>query len=143
MFEAVGEQYWPTYFQTVRDRLKKGGKAVIQTITIDDKYFDSYRSRSDFIRHYTFPGGLLPSMGRLKEEIEGAGLKLKESFGFGKDYAETCRIWKDTIDSKIDEIKELGYSEEFLRSWRFYLSCCVGAFAASRTDVVQLELVHA
>jgi cyclopropane-fatty-acyl-phospholipid synthase len=143
MFEAVGEQYWPAYFRTVRDRLKQGGKAVIQTITIDDQYFEDYKLRSDFIRHYTFPGGLLPSMKRLKEEIEAAGLKLKETFSFGQDYAKTCQIWKETIDHKIEEIKALGYSEEFLRSWRFYLCCCVGAFAARRTDVVQLELVHA
>jgi len=143
MFEAVGEQYWPVYFRTLRERLKQGGKVILQTITIDDQFFPGYRARSDFIRHYTFPGGLLPSMGRLKEEIEAAGLKLREVFAFGQDYARTCQMWQDTMDSKISEIKALGYSEEFLRSWRFYLSCCIGAFTAGRTDVVQLELVHA
>ena len=143
MFEAVGEQYWPVYFRTIRERLTQGGKALIQTITIDDQFFAGYRARSDFIRHYTFPGGLLPSMGRLKEEIEAAGLKIREVFAFGQDYARTCQLWQDAIDAKVSEIKALGYSEEFMRSWRFYLSCCIGAFTAGRTDVVQLELVHA
>ncbi len=143
MFEAVGEKYWPVYFKTIKDRLKTHGKALIQTITIDHTYFDDYRKRSDFIRHYTFPGGLLPSIERIKEEIEVAGLKCREVFAFGKDYAHTLQLWLDRMDARGEEIKALGYSEDFLRSWRFYMGCCIGAFAAGRTDVVQLEIVHA
>lgn len=143
MFEAVGEQYWPAYFRTIRERLKHSGNAVLQIITIEDRFFDEYRKRSDFIRHYTFPGGLLPSLARLKEEVEAAGLKICEVFHFGQDYARTCQLWLDAIDAKVEQIKALGYSEEFLRSWRFYLACCIGAFAEKRTDVIQLELAHA
>lgn len=143
MFEAVGEKYWPVYFRTIKERMRSGGKAMIQTITIDDKHFEAYRSRSDFIRHYTFPGGMLPSVERLKQEIEAAGLKCKEVFAFGQDYARTCQLWLDRIDAKSSDIKALGYSDAFLRSWRFYLGCCIGAFTAARTNVVQLEIIHA
>lgn len=143
MFEAVGEQYWPVYFKAVKDRLKQGGKAIIQTITIGDDHFEGYRARSDFIRHYTFPGGLLPSIGKLKEQIAKAGLQCHEIFAFGGDYAITLQEWLDRINTRAEEIKALGYSEEFLRSWRFYIGCCIGAFRAGRTDVVQLEITHA
>lgn len=143
MLEAVGEEYWPVYFKAVKDRLKTGGKAVIQTITIDDAHFEGYRARSDFIRHYTFPGGLLPSIAKLKEQITGAGLQCREIFAFGQDYAVTLQEWLDRLNARADEIKALGYTEEFLRSWRFYIGCCIGAFRAGRTDVVQLEITHA
>src|SRR5580698_8568359 len=89
MFEAVGEHYWPQYFATVAERLKRGGRAVIQTITIRDDLFHGYRSRSDFIRHYVFPGGMLPSLQRFREEAEKAGLKALSAFSFGQDYAHT------------------------------------------------------
>lgn len=143
MFEAVGEKYWAQYFQTIKNRLRPNGKAMIQTITIDDAHFDAYRKRSDFIRHYTFPGGMLPSMKRLQEEISAAGLSCHEAYYFGKDYAHTCQNWLETLNQKAHLIKTLGYSEAFLRSWRFYLGCCIGAFTAERTDVVQLEITHA
>ena len=93
MFEAVGEHYWPQYFATVAERLKRGGRAVIQTITIRDDLFAGYRTRSDFIRHYVFPGGMLPSLARFREEAERAGLKFAGAFSFGKDYARTLREW--------------------------------------------------
>lgn len=142
MFEAVGEQYWPAYFETVAARLKKGGRAMIQTITIDHRFFDDYRKRSDFIRHYTFPGGLLPSIPRLEEEIAHATLTCRDTFAFGQDYARTLRYWLQALDAKATEIKALGYTDAFIRSWRFYLCCCIGSFTAGRTDVVQLELTH-
>jgi len=143
MFEAVGEHYWPAYFQTVAQRLKRGGRAVIQTITIDDKYFDGYRTRSDFIRHYVFPGGMLPSLQRFREEAEKAGLKFAGAFGFGKDYARTLREWLVAMQAREAEIKALGHDEHFLRNWEFYLGICAATFAVARTDVVQVELVNA
>src|SRR6201985_1521541 len=97
MFEAVGEHYWPQYFATVAERLKRGGRAVIQPITIRDDLFDGYRGRSDFIRHYVFPGGMLPSLGRFREEAERAGLKFAEAFSFGRDYARTLREWSNRM----------------------------------------------
>lgn len=143
MFEAVGERYWPTYFKTIKDRLAEGGKAVIQTITIDDRYFDAYKKRSDFIRHYIFPGGLLPAVSRFKAEAARAGLVCSEPFSFGQDYARTLREWLARFDAAKPKMEEMGYDHKFQRSWRFYLAMCAAAFAVNRTDVVQFELSHA
>jgi len=143
MFEAVGEHYWPAYFHTVAERLKRGGRAIIQTITIADEYFPGYRTRSDFIRHYVFPGGMLPSLARFREEAEKAGLKFAGAFGFGKDYARTLREWLTRMQGAESAIKALGHDEHFLRNWEFYLGICAATFAVARTDVVQVELVNA
>lgn len=142
MFEAVGEHYWPAYFQTVAERLKRGGRAVIQTITIQDELFSAYRLRSDFIRHYVFPGGMLPSLARFTEEAEKAGLKVASTFSFGHDYAQTLREWSAAMRARKDEILALGHDQNFFRNWQFYLGICAAAFNVDRTDVVQVELAH-
>ncbi|HEX2760068.1 MAG TPA: cyclopropane-fatty-acyl-phospholipid synthase family protein, partial [Rhizomicrobium sp.] len=143
MFEAVGEHYWPQYFATVAERLKQGGRAVIQTITIRDELFSGYRSRSDFIRHYVFPGGMLPSLARFREEAERAGLKFADAFSFGKDYARTLRDWSTRMQEKSTEVMALGHDQQFLRNWQFYLGICAASFNVARTDVAQVELVNA
>lgn len=143
MFEAVGERYWPSYFRTIKERLAKNGTAVVQTITIDDRYFDDYRKRSDFIRHYIFPGGLLPAVSRFRAEAARAGLACSEPFSFGKDYARTLREWLGRFDAAKETMESMGYDPKFQRSWRFYLAMCAAAFAVERTDVVQFELSHA
>jgi cyclopropane-fatty-acyl-phospholipid synthase len=143
MFEAVGERYWPNYFHTVAERLRQGGRAVIQTIVIRDDLFAGYRARSDFIRHYVFPGGMLPSFARFREEAERAGLKVLDSFAFGHDYARTLREWSARMSTREAEIRALGYDTKFLRNWQFYLGICAAAFAVDRTDVIQVELAHA
>ena len=143
MFEAVGEHYWPAYFSTVAERLKRGGRAVIQTITIQDELFAGYRTRSDFVRHYVFPGGMLPSLTRFREEAEKAGLKFAGAFSFGKDYARTLREWLIRMQNAEPEIKALGHDQQFLRNWEFYLGICAATFEVARTDVVQVELVNA
>jgi len=143
MFEAVGEHYWPAYFATVAERLKRGGRAVIQTITIKDELFAGYRTRSDFVRHYVFPGGMLPSLTRFREEAEKAGLKFVGAFGFGKDYARTLREWLVRMQGQESAIKALGHDQQFLRNWEFYLGICASTFEVARTDVVQVELVKA
>ena len=142
MFEAVGEHYWPAYFQTVAERLKRGGRAVIQTITIHDDLFSAYRLRSDFVRHYVFPGGMLPSLARFTEEAEKAGLKVASSFSFGHDYVQTLRAWSAAMRARKDEILALGHDQKFFRNWQFYLGICAAAFRVDRTDVVQVELAH-
>ena len=142
MFEAVGEHYWPAYFQTVAERLKRGGRAVIQTITIHDDLFSAYRLRSDFIRHYVFPGGMLPSLARFTEEAERAGLKVASTFSFGHDYVQTLRAWSAAMRARKDEILALGHDQKFFRNWQFYLGICAAAFRVDRTDVVQVELAH-
>lgn len=142
MFEAVGERYWPTYFGQVSALLKRGGKAMIQTITVGDALFPSYRTRSDFIRHYVFPGGMLPSLARFREEAARAGLVVNDVLSFGKDYAHTLRVWAQNLQAKRREVLALGYDEAFLRNWEYYLGMCAAAFAVNRTDVVQVELAH-
>lgn len=143
MFEAVGERYWPQYFKMLSDKLKRGGKAVIQTITIGDEHFDGYRMRSDFIRHYVFPGGMLPSARRFREEAAKAGLATQDMFSFGQDYARTLREWLTRFEARREQILAMGYSDAFIRNWRFYMSICAAAFAVNRTNVVQVELAHA
>lgn len=141
MFEAVGERYWSTYFNTIRDRLTSTGIAMIQMISIDDKLFPSYRTSSDYIRHHIFPGGLLPSLSRFKAESQRAGLIVRDVFSFGQDYARTCREWLRRFDDAIPYLQTLGYEEGFMRGWRLYLAMCAGAFALGRTNVHQVELV--
>lgn len=143
MFEAVGMRYWPTYFNTLKERLASHGAAVVQTITIRDELFDAYRKRSDYIRHHVFPGGMLPSLGRFVNAAEKAGLQCRDVFAFGEDYARTLRAWLKQFDARHDDIRALGYGESFIRSWRLYLAMCAASFACKRTDVVQVELAHA
>ncbi len=142
MFEAVGEQFWPTYFEKMRALLKYKGKAIIQTITIDEPYFDRYRKSGDMIRSMIFPGGMLPTAQRFKSEAELAGLRLNDSFAFGQDYASTLRHWLNSFESKLSDIKALGFDLAFIRVWRFYLAICIAGFTTGRTNVLQMELQH-
>ena len=143
MFEAVGERYWPTYFNKIGDLLSKNGKAVIQTITMNEHDFPRYRRGGDFIRSYIFPGGMLPSPSRFREEAEKAGLKAGNESYFGQDYATTLEHWLKDFEAKRDEVKALGFDDGFIRLWRFYLAACVAGFRTGRTDVMQVELAHA
>lgn len=143
MFEAVGMRYWRDYFASIRKNLKHGGRAVVQTITVRDEDFDGYRRRSDFIRHYVFPGGMLPSSKAFCDTAAKEGLATREVFSFGQDYARTLRAWLVRFDAARDQILAMGYSEGFIRNWRFYLAICAAAFSIGRTDVVQVELAHA
>lgn len=143
MFEAVGEKYWPTYFGKIKELLSDNGKAVIQTITMNEKNFNTYRNGADFIRSYIFPGGLLPSPSRFAQEAERSGLKVKDPFYFGQDYAQTLEMWLKTFDEKKHAILSLGFDESFTRLWRFYLAACVAGFRTGHTNVMQVELEHA
>ena len=143
MFEAVGEKYWPTYFQTVHDRLKPDGRAGLQIITIQDELFQGYRRRADFIQRYIFPGGMLISESRLRQETGRAGLAWSEPDRFGLDYAATLAIWKQRFGAAWDEIRRLGFDERFRSIWEFYLSYCEAGFRTGRTDVIQIGLARA
>ncbi len=143
MFEAVGERYWPTYFRTVKDRLADDGVAVIQTISISEELFDSYRKSSDFIRHHIFPGGMLPSVERFRDQAAKVKLACRDVFSFGQDYARTLREWLTRFDAVIDDVRALGHGEDFVRGWRLYLAICAAGFANGRIDVHQIELAHA
>ena len=143
MFEAVGEAYWPTYFAKIHDLLSPGGRAALQIITIRDELFDDYRSRADFIQKYVFPGGMLGSERRLREETDRAGLEWRDIARFGQDYAETLGQWGARFQAAWDEIRELGFDERFRRLWQFYLSYCEAGFRTGRTNVIQLGLARA
>jgi cyclopropane-fatty-acyl-phospholipid synthase len=142
MFEAVGESYWPAYFAKVREVLSPGGRAGLQIITIRDELFRAYRTRSDFLRKYIFPGGMLPSEARLREETDRAGLEWTAIARFGQNYAETLAQWAMSFESAWEDIRRLGFDERFRRLWRFYLSYCEAGFRAGRTNVVQLALAR-
>jgi cyclopropane-fatty-acyl-phospholipid synthase len=142
MFEAVGEKYWPAYFGKLRDCLAPGGRAALQTITIADRFFESYRTGVDFIQRYIFPGGMLPSDGALKTEIDRAGLRLEGQFNFGLDYAETLAEWNRRFQRAWPEIQSLGFDGRFKRMWEFYLAYCEAGFRARSIDVTQVALVR-
>jgi len=143
MFEAVGERYWPKFFSILAQRLKRNGRAIIQTIMIRDELFSGYRSRSDFIRHYVFPGGMLPCLSRFRQEAEAAaGLRVTDVFSFGHHYVRTLREWLRRLLEHEVEAKALGFNDAVLRNWKFYLGMCAAAFAVDRTTVVQVELRH-
>ena len=140
MFEAVGERYWKTFFNTVHDRLKPNGRAVIQSITIAEEVFPRYRETSDFIREYIFPGGMLAPIPRFISDAKKAGLTAGEPYRFGLDYADTLKWWLQRVNAKVAQIKPLGFDEKFLQIWRFYLCYCEAGFRTGRTDVMQIEL---
>jgi cyclopropane-fatty-acyl-phospholipid synthase len=142
MYEAVGERYWPAYFRAIRDRLKPGGRAVVQAITIADRLFERYRSGTDFIQQYVFPGGMLASPARFRAEAVRAGLRVDGELAFGADYAETLRRWRQAFKARLPEVRALGYGERFLRVWDFYLAYCEAGFATGCTDVHQFELAR-
>jgi len=143
MFEAVGEAYWPTYFEVVHDRLRPGGRAGLQVITIRDDLFDSYRRRIDFIQKYVFPGGMLPGESRLRAEVERAGLRWSEPYRFGPDYGRTLKDWAERFEAAWPRLADQGFDDRFRRLWRFYLAYCEAGFRAGRTDVVHLALDRA
>ncbi len=142
MFEAVGREYWPTYFAKVRDLLKPGGAAGIQTITIADRYFDTYSRSTDFIKRYVFPGGMLPSPQILQREVARAGLVWQGAAAFGQDYALTLAEWRRRFLAAWEEIVAMGFDEKFKRLWQFYLSYCEAGFKAATTDVMQVRLAR-
>jgi cyclopropane-fatty-acyl-phospholipid synthase len=141
MIEAVGQAYWPTYFETVARLLKPGGRACIQSIVIADSYFDRYVRGTDFIQQYLFPGGCLPSPSAFRQQAQAAGLRVVDEFAFGLDYAHTLRLWRERFMQVKPQVLELGFDERFVRIWQFYLAYCEAAFMEASTDVVQYTLL--
>ncbi|MEM9552143.1 MAG: cyclopropane-fatty-acyl-phospholipid synthase family protein [Pseudomonadota bacterium] len=140
MFEAVGERYWPVYFGTLRDRLKPGGNATLQIITVADHRWQIYKRGVDFIQKYIFPGGMLPCPRVLRDQVERAGLDVVRSIEFGKSYDLTLRRWHETFNAKWDEIQSLGFDERFRRMWNFYLTSCASTFDSAVCDVTQITI---
>ncbi|WP_227544729.1 SAM-dependent methyltransferase [Sapientia aquatica] len=140
MFEAVGERFWAEYFKTVSARLKSGGNALIQSISILERDFERYRSSTDFIQQYIFPGGMLPSPERFVEQAEKAGLATLSHYPFGRDYAETLRRWHQAWEREYESIIKLGFDDRFMRIWRMYFAYCEAGFDEGKTDVIQFLL---
>jgi len=142
MFEAVGEKYWPSYFKTVRERLRPGAMATLQVITVEDRRWEAYRKGVDFIQKYIFPGGMLPSPSVLRAEVEKAGLVVARSIEFGEGYDQTLRRWHETFNAKWDQIAAMGFDDRFRRMWNFYLTSCAATFHVGNCDVTQITITR-
>ena len=140
MFEAVGEKYWPIYFETIKHCLKPGRQATLQIITVHDARWDVYRKSVDFIQKYIFPGGMLPSPTVLRQEVTKAGLRVQHSIEFGKSYSQTLRRWFDVFNDQWDTINDMGFDDRFRRMWNFYLTSCAATFESGNCDVTQITL---
>lgn len=141
MIEAVGREYLASYFQVIQQRLKPGGRAVIQSITIPDERYESYSRGCDWIQKHIFPGGHLPSPGAIRSHVARAGqMQLLEMRGFGRDYAETLRRWAQAFNASAASVAQLGFDAEFCRKWNYYLSYCEAGFLADLIDVQHVVL---
>ena len=140
MIEAVGREYWPTYFATVSRLLKPGGRACVQSIVIDDALFDRYVNSTDFIQQYIFPGGCLPCPREFRAQAQAAGLEVVDEYAFGHDYAETLKRWRDAFLAHRAQVLQEGFDERFMHIWEFYLAYCEAAFTENNIDVVQYTL---
>jgi cyclopropane-fatty-acyl-phospholipid synthase len=143
MFEAVGEKYWPVYFDKMKSLLQQKGKAVVQTITIDEPHFNRYRKTGDMIRSFIFPGGMLPSLSSFKMQATNSNLHVDNVYEFGQDYATTLKCWLNSFEDSLPKLKSLKFDEKFIRLWRFYLSASIASFSVGRTNVIQAEICHA
>jgi cyclopropane-fatty-acyl-phospholipid synthase len=143
MIEAVGSEYWPIYFSTLRDRLAEGGHIILQAITIEDSRFKNYLTTPDFIQRYIFPGGALPCPSALQNEAQRAGLRLETVETFGDGYAKTLVEWRRRFHENWNQIEALGFDPSFRRLWDYYLCYCEGGFRAGAIDVGLYRLTHA
>ena len=140
MIEAVGREYWPTYFATVARLLKPGGRACVQSIVIDDALFERYVGSTDFIQQYIFPGGCLPCPREFRAQAHAAGLEVVDEYAFGHDYAETLKRWRDAFVAQRAQVLQNGFDQRFIHIWEFYLAYCEAAFEEDNIDVVQFTL---
>ena len=142
MVEAVGQDYWPIYLQSIRRVLKPGGRAALQLISIREELFDAYAASADFIQTYIFPGGMLISEPRFQAMAELAGFGWHDRAGFGLDYAETLKRWRERYDLAVKEGRlPQGFDERFHDLWRYYFMYCEGGFRGGGIDVAQVTLV--
>ena len=140
MIEAVGERFWPGYFKQLKNCLKPGGRAIVQSITIANERFNAYRRGTDFIQRHIFPGGMLPSPKVFESRAASADFLVTDQFAFGLDYARTLAHWHASFDAAWPQIAVQGFDERFRRLWKFYLAYCEGGFRSAATDVYQFTL---
>jgi len=142
MIEAVGQNYLDSYFNTIKNNLTSSGTVGIQAITIDDRLFDRYKNKEDFIQKYIFPGGFLPSRNELKNYVGTNGLKFGEYNSYADHYSDTLIIWREQFNKKWSLIKEQGFDLTFKRMWQFYLSYCEAGFKSKNIDLIQFSLCN-
>jgi cyclopropane-fatty-acyl-phospholipid synthase len=135
MLEAVGKEYWPAYFATIRDRLRPGGIAALQVITMAEHRYATYERSADFIQRHIFPGGMLPSNSVVRAQIAAAGLWLDGARTFGTSYARTLADWRVRFLRAWPRLRPMGFDERFQRKWEYYLSYCEAGFRAGSIDV--------
>ena len=141
MIEAVGQDYLKNYFQSIKKYLKDDGKAAIQAITIDDKLFNRYKKKEDFIQKYIFPGGFLPSKNSLVEHAKKTGLEFTQCNSYGVHYSNTLKIWREKFFKSWEHISKQGFDNTFKRMWNFYLSYCEAGFRSKNIDLIQFSLL--
>ena len=140
MIEAVGQSYLKNYFNTIKENLVDGGTAAIQSITIDDSIYDRYKSKTDFIQKYIFPGGFLPSKNELVNLANQSGLKFENCNSYGDHYSNTLNIWREEFLEKWEQISSQGFDNTFKRIFNFYLSYCEAGFKSKNIDLIQFAL---
>ena len=140
MIEAVWQSYLKNYFNTIKENLVDGGTAAIQSITIDDSIYDRYKSKTDFIQIYIFPGGFLPSKNELVNLANQSGLKFENCNSYGDHYSNTLNIWREEFLEKWEQISSQGFDNTFKRMWNFYLSYCEAGFKSKNIDLIQFAL---
>ena len=140
MIEAVGQNYLESYFKTIKNNLSDNGRAAIQAITIDDNIFDRYKTKTDFIQKYIFPGGFLPSKSIINKYVSENGLTIKSYDSYADHYSDTLAIWRNEFNKKWDLIKKQGFDLTFKRMWEFYLSYCEAGFKSKNIDLIQFSL---
>lgn len=142
MVEAVGQEYWPDFFDAIDRTLKPGGRAAIQYIAIRDELFDAYAASADFIQAYIFPGGMLVSEREFRRLAAERGLAWRDQESFGLDYAETLKGWRENFDRAVAEGRlPATFDQRFINLWRYYLMYCEGGFRGGGIDVAQVTLV--
>jgi cyclopropane-fatty-acyl-phospholipid synthase len=142
MLEAVGEKYWPVFFGKLAERLRPNGVAVLQVISIDRHRFEKYRRNPDFVQRYIFPGGMLPTVSAIREQVARAGLDLQATESFGASYALTLAAWRKRFERSWPEIEAMGYDLRFKRMWEYYLAYCEAGFRAGMLDVGLYRIVR-
>jgi len=142
MVEAVGEKWWPAWFDSISRNLKPGGRAAVQYISMSHALFDGYSRNPDFIQAYIFPGGMLIDEPRFEALAKDRGLSWQDRDGFGLDYAETLKIWRERYDAAVREGRLTGFDQRFHDLWRYYLMYCEGGFRGRGIDVAQVTMVR-
>ena len=142
MFEAVGRQFWDVYFKKLKSLLNQNGIIVLQIITIKNNAFDYYKNNPDFIQKHVFPGGMLPSIDILKKILKNNKLKIIENHNYPEHYAKTLNKWRNNFNSSLDEIKNNGFDDRFIRLWNYYLAYCESGFKSKRIGLNQIKIIH-